>query len=319
MWHLFDLAVENSDQYLSIVVATKDNKNVTEDQLKKMMSRIPEDERDRWLAGARPEGKGNFFSKPNVYACEDDAWGRQIVVSAVKDHPGYFAQHVHSIGIVHYQVPLRGDELYVQMGDPGIDGAPKRNSPVIMVWGVPVTFPENPARLVSFWWGNGHGAITPFVNQFLALKQLYDPVIAGIDATGPQKNMAELINIQYLGVHDADFSGKAIIPMDFSGSKKSWYLHALRLLIEAQKLRWPKNVIGIRSQLTNYDPARDGKIAQDIVATMGMSAFAIRSYFYVDIESENSPSDGENTTNMESYYRLVRLPAENREQRGVRR
>jgi hypothetical protein len=78
------------------------------------------------------------------------------------------------------------------------------------------------------------------------------------------------------------YSDLKILPMDFSGSKKAWYLQALRLFIEAEKLSWPKFVVGIRSQLTNYDVVRDKKIAQDIVATMAMSAFAIRSYFNVE-------------------------------------
>ena len=72
--------------------------------------------------------------------------------------------------------------------------------------------------------------------------------------------------------------------MDFSGSKKSWYLHALRLSLEGRRLTWAKNIVGIRSQLTNYDPARDDKIAQDIVATLSMVAFAVRMYFHVDLE-----------------------------------
>ena len=74
--------------------------------------------------------------------------------------------------------------------------------------------------------------------------------------------------------------------LDFSGSKKMAYLHASRLLIEAQLFSWPKEIVGIRSQLTNYDPERDrgvaSKIAQDIVATLAMSGHAIRTWFHVD-------------------------------------
>jgi hypothetical protein len=74
--------------------------------------------------------------------------------------------------------------------------------------------------------------------------------------------------------------------LDFSGGKKMAYLHAARLFIESQLLSWPKEIIGIRSQLTNYDPEKDrglnSKIAQDIVATVAMSAHAIRIWFHVD-------------------------------------
>ena len=74
--------------------------------------------------------------------------------------------------------------------------------------------------------------------------------------------------------------------LDFSGSKKMSYLHAARLLIEAKLFVWPKQITGIRSQLTNYDPEKDrgftSKIAQDIVAALAMSGHAIRTWFHVD-------------------------------------
>ena len=293
MWQLFDQAALDPENYLSLVVSTRDNKNVTPEQLKKMLARIPENERQRFIDGTRPEGKGTFFSKPAVYACENDLMGPPVIKAAQEEKPGYGYETVYGPGAVYFQKPPETDMLYVEMGDPGIDAAPKRNSPVIMVFGIPLDFPRQPAELVAFWWGNGDGAISPFVNQLLYFKRTYKPLICGVDATGPQKNVAELINIQYLGF-DADFNPlddeisntpiDYITPMDFSGSKKSWYLHALRLSLEGFRLRWPKEIVGIRSQLTNYDPARDDKIAQDIVATLSMIAFAIRMYFHVDLE-----------------------------------
>jgi hypothetical protein len=71
--------------------------------------------------------------------------------------------------------------------------------------------------------------------------------------------------------------------LDFSGSKKAGYLVVARMFIESGLLSWPKLVVGIRSQLTNYDPGRDRNIAQDLVATIAMSAFLIRIYFNVDL------------------------------------
>jgi len=288
-----------------------------------MLSRIPENERERWIDGMRPEGKGKFFPKPAVYACEDVLIGEEIEKRAAEGiDNGYGFESLHGIGTVHFQIPPRKDELYVLMGDPGIDAAPKRNAPVIMCWGVPVEFPRKPARLVSFWWGNGNGAISPWVDRLLYLKGIYNPIIAGVDSTGPQKNMAELINVQYLasmGIDEVEYRGILLTPMDFSGSKKSWYLHALRLFIESRLLSWPKNVVGIRSQLTNYDPIRDKKIAQDIVATMSMSAFAIRSYFHVDPEEELSQTQvDEHYAKIASAHREARLSGEGRARRSSR-
>jgi hypothetical protein len=284
MWSYFDQATADPAEYLSLVVSTRDNKNVTPRQLEKMLKRIPEDERQRFIDGTRPEGRGNFFAKDRVYACEDYIAELEIETRIKQNTAGYGLEKLRGLGVAYFETQKRKNELYVLMGDPGIDSAPKRNSPVLMVWGVPAEFPKKPARLAAFWWGNGHGHITPFVDWLLRFKRTYNPISSGVDATGPQKNMAELINIQYLGQEDDIdyYSDLKILPMDFSGSKKAWYLQALRLFIEAEKLSWPKFAVGIRSQLTNYDVVRDKKIAQDIVATMAMSAFAIRSYFNVE-------------------------------------
>jgi hypothetical protein len=69
----------------------------------------------------------------------------------------------------------------------------------------------------------------------------------------------------------------------------------LKLAIENQAIKWPKIANGISSQLQNYDPTKDkvasAKLAQDIVATMSMGAYAIRSQFGFifskDIEEAN--------------------------------
>jgi hypothetical protein len=55
-------------------------------------------------------------------------------------------------------------------------------------------------------------------------------VIIGVDATRPQKNMAELINVQYFGaleLDEEDYMGVLITPMDFSavGNRGIYMLH----------------------------------------------------------------------------------------------
>ena len=63
MWQYFDQAALDPENYLSMVVSTRHNKNVTDDQLEKMLARITEDERQSWIDGMRPEGKGKFLTK----------------------------------------------------------------------------------------------------------------------------------------------------------------------------------------------------------------------------------------------------------------
>lgn len=318
LWYYFDMAQDDPENYLSIISATRHNNNVTQKQLDKMMARIPENERERWLNGARPEGKGSFFSKEHVYACEDHVLGAEIDEKTRTAVPGYGIERIKGAGAVYFRTPPKKDEHYVIMGDPGVGEAPKRNAPVIMVWGVPSAFPDERVVLRSFWWGNGHGAISPFVEMLLQYREEYSPIITGVDATGTQKNMAELINIQYLGM-DSAFGDGGITAMDFSGGKKAWYLHALRMFVEANRLSWPNTVVGIRSQLTNYDIARDRKIPQDIIATMAMSAFAIRSYFYVELADLLPHKErGAIDDKIISSYRRARLAEDQRSRRSSR-
>lgn len=291
LWYYFDLAVGDPQNFLSIVVSSRHNKNITEDQLAKMLMRIPKDERNRFIEGSRPEGRGRFFDKESIYQCESVILAEDLEDRAGSNKPGYEIEKAYGAGVVYMKTKPKRGRLYMIFGDPGIGKFPFRNAPVLMVWDC-TEFPRLPARLVAFWWGNGNGRITPFVTRMDKFMDDYQPLYTGIDSTGPQKNVAELINEQFyrnkledMGL-DED-TQIAIVPkkiagMDFSGQKKVRYLQALRLLIEAGLLLWPKNIIGIRSQLANYDLEKDKAIAQDIVATMSMSAHAIRTYFHVD-------------------------------------
>lgn len=288
LWYYFDQASDDPDNFLSLVVSSRHNHNVTEDQLKKMVARIPEDERQRFIDGTRPEGRGHFFSKEAVYECEYLHEVELVAQKQADGVPGYRVERIHGAGVTYFIQPPQEDRIYMVFGDPGTDGAPKRNSPVLMCWDV-TDFPTLPARLVAFYWGNGDGKIGPFITQLLDLVILFKPVYAGIDSTGPQKNMNYLINEYALkqrleGIEQTAHIINKISGMDFSGPKKIAYLHAARLLIEARLLSWPKEIVGIRSQLTNYDFENDKKIAQDIVATLAMSAHAIRMWFHVSPE-----------------------------------
>lgn len=298
LWYYFDQAMSDPENFLSIVVSSRHNKNVTEEQLKRMLARIPAEERDRFIEGTRPEGRGRFFDKVSVYGCEIPGEADYVQQKALAETKGFRFEKLYGAGVTEFSVPLRGGKLYMFFGDPGTDGAPHRNSPVIMGWDV-TNMPGQPARLVAFWWGNGGGKIGPFVDKLLDYMSIYKPLYVGIDSTGTQKNMAYLINEhlfkeKFTEDYDgnADYAGyegpvgrvSGIHGLDFSGGRKMMYLHAARLMIESRLLTWPKDIIGIRSQLTNYDPERDRHIAQDIVATVSMSAHGIRTWFHVSPE-----------------------------------
>lgn len=296
LWYYFDLAQGDPENFLSLVLSSRHNHNISKKQLERMLARIPKDERQRFIDGTRPEGRGQFFDKASVYECENnDHLYVQEMAEMDKKHWRY--DKLYGAGPVMYQEPPSSGSITVFLGDPGVGEAPRRNAPVWIGWEVSL-FPKKPARMIYFWWGNGGGRISPFIEKMIEIQELYSPIFVGMDSTGTQKNMALLINEyirQQKGIDeidplsDNDELDETSIPkvhgLDFSGNKKITYLHALRLFIEGKLFTWAKGIIGCRSQLSNYDPEKDGKgsnLPQDIVATMAMSAHVIRGLFHVD-------------------------------------
>jgi len=332
MWYRYDLARELADDYLSMTVSSRYNKNITEDQLRLMLKDIPEDEHERFIDGSRPEGLGNYFSKPRVYACEDPGYSDFIVGGIETGLPGFDLQRAHGAGVIYFTVPKAEGHIYVLLGDPGTGNAPNRNAPAIQVWDV-TDFPKYRAIMVALYWGSGNGSITPFIRAFLAFMQMYNPVWSGVDNTGTQKNTAELLNLyikstrndpakkqDWLG--DIDLSrviNTSIFGLDFSGGKKPAYLIAGRIMIEANLVTWPKFVVGMRSQLTNYDPDKDRalsgpKIAQDLVATYCMAAHTIFALFNIDPQEMVSAPQPENSgLAAELFGRDARLSSDDRQ------
>lgn len=335
LWYRYDLAAAQPDDYLSIVVSTRANRNVTDEQLRMMLKDIPEEEHQRFIDGTRPEGRGNYFARDKIYLCEDATYGDFIISAINAKQAGFTLSSVYGAGVVSFTVPKAPGHSYMLLGDPGTDAAPNRNSPVLMVWDV-TDFPRYRALLVGFWWGAGHGSLTPFLRRLIRMMEEYDPIFTAVDNTGTQKNTAELFNTYLLsnrysekkeewigGVDLTKITLLAVNGLDFSGGHKPAYLTAARLMIEACLMSWPKWVIGLRSQLTNYDPEKDKtgepKIVQDLVACLAMAAYAIRTWFAID-PREYRPED---TPALASALdpdigRGLRLPADNRTLRATR-
>lgn len=300
LWYLYDMAAADPENCFSLQVSTRSNKNVTEKQLENMLKHIPEDERARFIEGARPQGQGLYFNRGSIGLCEDLLAGDMVKRAAESGTTGFTYAEQYTCGVVHYGIPRISGHMYFCIGDPGSDNAPGRNSPCIGVWDV-TGFPKQPMTLAAFWWGNGWGHISPFVDKLAELRTAYNAIFTAIDSTGPQKMFAELLNIQnYDPNASLDTPGTdSIAGLDFSGGRKPAYLVAARLTVESAKVIWPKAIIGFRAQLANYDPLKDRagnpKIPQDIVAMLSMSCWAARVYFNADLPSETpdeTPSVG---------------------------
>ena len=338
LWYRYDLSQDNPEDYLSITVSSRANKNVTPKQLQLWLKDIPEDEHEQHIEGTRPQGKGLYFSTIKVAACEDENFDGHIIEGVQKGYPGFEISKSPGAGIVYYRIPRGEGHNYILLGDPGIDNAPNRNAPVLGVWDV-TDFPKNKMSMAAFWWGAGNKSITPFIRQLLTFMAAYDPAFTGVDATGPQKNTNELLNLflqgkrfedtrrdEWLGGVDVSkVTNLYIMPMDFSSGKKSAYLIACRLYLEASLMSWPRMVRGIRSQLTNYDPAKDtgvakAKLTQDIVSMFCMSAFAARQLFYFDPEDQSSQKADQDLELLDpDADRMVRLAGEERSIRSTLR
>ena len=279
LWQMLDIAQADEESGLALEIETKENKNVTPEQLKKMLALIPERDRERYTTGKRPEGRGTYFPKSDVQPCEDIPMSEILLENVKNNVKGYTANFLGRLGYYHFEFPPQEGRVYYLIGDPGIDNAPKRNSPTWMIFDVTEAPQFVPIR--AMWWGAGNGSITPWVNQMLEWINKYKPLIAGCDNTATQKNMAEIMTLEY--IKNKGLSVEKLTGFDFSGSKRFAYLICLKLFIENGNLRWASIISGISAQLENYDPLLDksqnSKLPQDLVATMAMAAFAIRAHF----------------------------------------
>jgi hypothetical protein len=351
-WYLFDMAQADPDAVLSMVVSSRHNHNITKEQLERILARIPESERDRFIDGARPEGRGDYFNKISITDCEDEGWG-QWIEQMVKDQvPGFAVNRSTGVGVDYYMVPPVQGSHYMILGDPGTGQAPNRNAPVIMVFRVD-DFPTEKAEIVAAYWGNGEGSIAPFTRRLAKWMEVYKPLFVGVDSTATQKNTAETINALMFDKDEfksplegryEDLKGFPIVKedklvnifgeyfnlkgcpkisgLDFSGGRKPAYLVSANFMLEARLFRWPKFFTGMRSQLSNYDPAKDRagvpKIPQDIVCCFSMGSFVIRKWFYVNLKDEEDEDQDSKGHDLRPG-RTARLSFSSRSQRSSSR
>lgn len=297
VYYFYDLAIDNPEECLSISVPTSANKNVTERQIKNSLKFIRDpEEQERLLEGLRPEGKGKYFSKGRVAGAADAYLSEFLEMKTQKGEQDYVLIKAPTLGAVEYQMPKTSDYTFL-LGDPGTNTFPARNAPCLAVVDAS-KLPESPAIVTAFWWGNGNRRIQPFIDKFYEYKEKYRPIFCGIDSTGPQSGMVQLMNLQKIwdGQPLRELWGQIPISgMDFSVGRKMNMLLSLRSMIEMGLLKWADIAKGIKMQMYSYDPLLDRggepKIAQDIVATLAMAAFVIRAYYNIGTKDEVPDSE----------------------------
>jgi len=313
LWQLYDMAFADKEDGLVFNIDTKYNKNTTEKQVKFALKMIPKDQHKRFMTGDRPEGRGSYFPSIIVEPCADIGQSEIILNAIANKEAGYEMETLPHMGAFYIKQPRKNDHQYFLIGDPGTGVAPSRNAPCIIVFDV--TEAPMTSRIVAFWWGNGGGSIMPFVTRLVEWVDFYGPILAAVDNTGPQKSTAELISTDY--IYDKNKSVASIVGLDFSGSKRYSYLVALRLSLEGHMISWPSICTGIASQLKSYDPIQDkilnGRLAQDIVATLAMGMFSIRAYYGVF-----SINNEEKDEKKEEFVRLTRRSSRGSQRRRRR-
>ena len=217
------------------------------------------EERDVELMGNRPVGLGGEIDP-------------ELLRSAIMQRPWYgttYKTH-RSHGILHYMRPPLPDHYYMIVGDLGLDRAPKRNAPCIMVWEFGL---QGGMELVYFWWGwERKKTYNWFLQIFKECMDFYpvlDPSYWVYDSGGTQAGTFEVFR-SYMGLEEGsdDIFG---YPMRMLNIQKEI---AKKLVIQALQNKWLRypEIKAIIAQTSNWnlEMDRDGQ-PQDVTMVLFMS------------------------------------------------
>ena len=258
LWYQADLAEEYPDTNLTILVSTYSNKNVSAEQLLDFERRLGNDPAaiDQHLKGLRPMGAGIEFSASLVKEMLNDVLDSIMLERVEHEDPQfiYRKDDTKKADVVQWEMPPEKDRVYYVCGDPGTGHPPGRNSPVVRVWDV-TNYPQAPAVLRAFWWGNGGGKYDAFLSQFKYYIEYYHAMLGAYDATSGQKVLSET---SFLTLPN-------VVPIDMGGIKKKSYIMLLKLMMQSHRIQTPAKIKGQNYQYSKYH-LPDDKLSQDIVS-----------------------------------------------------
>ena len=259
LWSMADMDVDNPKTHATFLVSTYSNKNLTPEQLRQFELLLGDDpvKIDQYLHGKRPMGEGIEFSENLLKKCWDETLDSIMVEALSRQDESfiYTKDPGRKADCIHWEMPAEKDRIYYVVGDPGTGGPPARNAPCVMVFDV-TGYPDAPATLRAFWWGNGAGKYEPFLNKMHQYMAQYHCMFGGYDSTAGQKVLSE-----------TSFSAlNNMIPVDMGGSKKKSYITLFKLAMDRNRLKLPIGIKGMNYQLLKYR-LPDDKLPQDIVAT----------------------------------------------------
>jgi len=252
--------------YFSMRVSTYDNTRLTREMIELMEKEYSDDMIDVELNGFFPEYGMSMFPKKHIAACTNQSLNDAMTLALRPEDgssplKGYYCEEHARNGITKFELPADPAATYVLSGDPGTDGPPHRNAPVVMCFDIS----KKPHQMVYFDWVDGKGSYNPFLFSYKYAMQKYRPVLKGMDTTGTQKAIDELA---------FENMGLEIDGINFQRDKDAM-LNSLSLAISNHELEWPV-IKGLTRQLSSYSRENDKKIPQDIVMALAEVAFLAR-------------------------------------------
>jgi hypothetical protein len=296
-------------RYLSLRSTLFDNIHIPEWQRTEIMAGYTEEMVQQEIMALFPDWGDAEFPLKFIDACEDvwlndqmEQFTNPVVeqedgsVVAGTPLPGAVTLELPRVGVVRWELPYDPMRVYVLATDPGTSSPPKRNSPVIFVFDVT----EKPYQLVFFHWVSGNGSYMPWLNGMKYALEKYRPLLRGIDATGTQKALDELV---------FEREGIPVDSVNFARDKEGM-LNALKLLFQNHELRFPY-IKGLRHQLRTYK-VPDKDLVQDIVSALMVFAYIARFL-------PSAPSGAKRTISVRTpakHHRVARSRRTNRRRRS---
>ena len=256
------------DNYFAVRVTSRENTHLTPEQVRSFYQDMTEAERRVEIEAEFPDYLGTDFPPSVVIQCEDDQLLLEVSDYVRRRIPGYQVRTSSDAGIYYYETPPKEGHQYLLAGDPGTGNPPHRNSGCLMVFDIS----RRPYELVHFHWVYGNGKYRPFLDAFTYALDLYKPMFALFDSTGPQAAMDELYFEHYANLVEG---------VAFNATNKMGMLNAAKLILERGWIRMPR-IDGLRGQLMNYDRENDRKLAQDLVMAFAMAAWKMRMLAYME-------------------------------------
>ena len=260
---LKDHETRDLKHYLSFKARTRDNTNLTEQQILLMEAEYSDDEMAVEMNAEFPDYGMSFFPKSHIQACTSLDLLSQGQDAVMESKKGWVIEEHFRHGITKWEMPYDPEAYYVMAGDPGKDDPPRRNAGCLGVLDINKT----PAQLAYFHWTSGHGSINPFMESYYYAINKYNPIVKMVDNTGPQSGTQE-IGFTNIGIETDG--------INFS-QKKNAALNHLSFNITNQEMQWPI-IKGLVKQVSSYTLENDKKVnfPQDIVMMLGMLALGLR-------------------------------------------